>query len=358
MNPKETVKHLKKLTASPGLSGYETAIRREIEPLWKPFCDETAVTALGSLHALRRGAAEQPRPRMMFAAHMDVIGLMVTEIVDGFLRMTEIGGIDIRVLPGQAVQVHGRKKIPGLIVQPPAFLLPEELQSPSSAIPLHHLWVDTALPSDEVTKLVQPGDVVTFDNTLLELGSDFVTSPGLDNRASVMALTVCLEELSKRRVQWDVWAVASVQEEETLGGGATSAFDIRPDMAVIVDCTWGSGPGSPPHKTFPLGKGPVLGWGPTVHPYLFNTFKDLAERLEIPFRTEPMPSRSGTDTDRLQTTASGIPTMVIGIPLRYMHTAVEMVSLKDIQRAGRLLAEFASQVEIDYLEKITWDKTN
>lgn len=356
MNTSDLVKQLNKLTASVGLSGYETEVRRQIEDLWKPFCDEVSVTPLGSFHALRKGTAPEPRPRLMITAHMDVIGLMVTEIVDGFLRVTEIGGVDTRILPGQSVRIHGRRKLYGVIVQPPPFLLPEEYRSTSRAVPLEHLWVDTGLSAKEAAGVVQVGDLVTFDSPLMELGNDLVCSAGLDNRASVMALTVCLEALQNRKTLWDVWAVASVQEEETLGGGATSAFNLRPDLAVIVDCTWGSGPGSPSNKTFPLGKAPVFGWGPTVHPYIYKTFLDIAGQLEMSYRTEPMPGRSGTDTDRLQTVAQGIPTMVICLPLRYMHTPVEIISVKDIQRVGRLLAEFASSLEIDYMEKMTWDK--
>jgi endoglucanase len=119
--------------------------------------------------------------------------------------------------------------------------------------------------------------------------------------------------------------------------------------------TFASSPGSPSHLTFPLGKGPTLGIGPTIHPALQKAFKDLADRLEIPYKLEALPRRSGTDADAMQIVAEGIPTMVLGIPLRYMHTPVEMVSLKDIARTGRLLAEFAAALDEKFLEKLVWD---
>ncbi|PWH14399.1 MAG: aminopeptidase [Anaerolineae bacterium] len=346
---------LKKLTTPPGLSGYEEAIAHEVETLWKPFVDELARNRLGSVLGFLEGSGEPPRPRLMLVAHQDAIGLMVSGIKEGFLRLTEIGGVDHRILPGQLVQVHGKRTLPAVIVQPPSFLLPPEAQDGS--VPLTYLWADTGLDEKDVQRWVQIGDLVSFNRNYLELNSDLVCSPSLDNRASLCALTLCLEELKNRSHTWDIWAVSSTQEEETLGGAATSAFQIRPDLAVVIDVTHASGPGSPAHKTYPLGKGITLGWGPTVHPKLYEIFKDLAEKLEIPCKMEAMPRYSGTDADRLQTVAEGIPTMVVSIPLRYMHTPVEMVSKKDIRRAARLLAEFASSLDLDFMEKIQWDET-
>lgn len=345
---------LKKLLTPPGLSGYEDSISREVETLWKPLVHELSRNRLGSVMGYRQGVGEAPRPRLMMVAHQDAIGLMVSGIREGFLRLTEIGGIDHRILPGQLVQVHGRRTLPAVIVQPPAFLLPPEAKEGS--VPLSYLWADTGLDEKEVQRWVQIGDVVSFARNVFELGSDYLCSPSLDNRASLCALTLCLQELQGRQHAWDLWAVSSTQEEETLGGAATAAYQIRPHVAVVIDVTHGSGPGSPTHKTFPLGKGITLGWGPTIHPKLYETFKELAEKLEIPYKMEAMPRYSGTDADRLQTVAEGIPTMVISIPLRYMHTPVEIVAKKDIQRTARLLAEFAATLDSDFMEKIQWDE--
>jgi endoglucanase len=178
----------------------------------------------------------------------------------------------------------------------------------------------------------------------------------LDNRVSVAALTVTLQELQSKSHAWDVWAVATAQEEETLGGAFTSAFGLHPDLAIAVDVTFAKGPGANDWQTFPLGKGPTLAFGPNIHPFLHKKLKDLADRLEIPYAVEVLPRHSGTDTYAMQVTAEGIPTAVIGIPLRYMHTPVEVVAYKDIQRAGRLTAEFIAALEPDFVEKITWDE--
>jgi tetrahedral aminopeptidase len=345
---------LKELISLPGLSGYETVVRRKIEDAWRPLTDELHTSRLGSLHGLRRGRGPEPRPSLLFAAHMDAIGLMVTGIVDGFLRLTGIGGLAPRVLPGQLVTVHGREDLPGMIVQPALHLLPAQIAEQST--PLEYLFVDTGLLPRAVQRLVRPGDLVSFAQPPLTLSDDYLAGHSLDNRVSVVALTACLQELQQRILAWDIWAVASAQEEVTLGGAATSAFQLNPSLAVAVDVTFGSSPGTPTHLSYPLGKGPTLGWGPSIHPGLQRAFKELADRLEIPTGLERMPGRSGTDADALQLAAAGIPTMVIGIPLRYMHTPVEMVSLKDVRRTGRLMAEFAAGLDESFLSRLAWEE--
>jgi putative aminopeptidase FrvX len=349
----ESLPFLRQLISVPGLSGHEAPIRHLVEEAWRPLTDELHHSRLGSLHGVRRGNAAAPRHSLLFSAHMDAIGLMVTGVVEGFLRLTQVGGIDARVLPGQMVTVHGRQELPGMIVQPPAHLLPPEIGS--DPVPLEHLLVDTGLLPPQVGQLVRVGDLVSFAQPPLEMGENYLAGHSLDNRASVAALTHCLMALKGRPLSWDLWAVATTQEEVTLGGALTSAFQLRPTLAVAIDVTFASSPGIPSYQSFPSGKGPTLGWGPTIHPALQKAFKDLAERLEIPYKLEALPHRSGTDADALQIAAEGIPTMVLGIPLRYMHTPVEMVAIKDITRTGRLLAEFAAELDDKFLDKLVWD---
>jgi endoglucanase len=177
----------------------------------------------------------------------------------------------------------------------------------------------------------------------------------LDNRASVAALTVCLEALQGRPLKWDLWAVASTQEEETLGGAGTSAFQLHPALAIAVDVTFATSPGASSNKTFEMGKGIVLGLGPNIHPAFHQALKELADRLEIPYKIEVTGPHSGTDAYTMQVAAEGIPTMLVAIPLRYMHTPVEMISMKDITRAGRLLAEFAAGLDDEFMKKLAWE---
>ena len=347
---------LKELINAPGLSGHEWPVRKLIEDTWGPITEELHTSRLGSLHGLLKGTAPEPRPGILLATHMDAIGLMVSGISDGFLRITEIGGIDHRVLPGQLVTVHTsgrtheREGLPGVIIQPPAHLIPQD--AGVGPIPLKYLLVDTGLLPREVTRIVRVGDLVSFAQEPIEMGDQIIAGHTLDNRASVTALTHCLEELKNRNHAWDVWAVATAQEEETLGGALTSAFELNPDLAVAIDVTFAKGPGAPVHETFPMGEGITLGWGPNIHPGLHRAFKDTADQLEIPYALEPMPRHSGTDAYAIQVARAGIPTMVVSIPLRYMHTPVEVVSMKDIKRTGRLLADFVCSLDENFMKEL------
>jgi putative aminopeptidase FrvX len=349
----ETLAFLKSLMSVPGLSGYEEPAARLIEAEWRPLVDELSRSRLGSLHGLRRGSGAEPRPSLLIATHMDAIGMMVSQVVDGFIRLAQIGGIDARVLPGTPVTVHGTEDLAGVAVLPPARLLPPSVGDGS--VPLDQLWVDVGLLPRQVSAKVRVGDLVSFASVPTELSGDVISGHSLDNRASVAALTIALEELKTRTHAWDVWAVATAQEEVTLGGGATSAFSLTPSLAVAVDVTFGKGPGANDWSTHPLGSGPGLGFGPNIHPSLHRKFKALAEKLEIPHELDPIPRHSGTDSYTMQVAREGIPTMVVSIPLRYMHTPVEMVVVKDIRRTGRLLAEFIAALEPDFVSQITWD---
>jgi endoglucanase len=346
---------LKKLISLSGISGYEDPVREAIADAWQPLVDELHTNPIGSLHGLKKGRGEEPRRRILLMAHMDAIGMMVTRTVGGFIQINEARPIDPRVLPGQPVIIHGRREIPGVIVQPPASLLPPS-HGKEELVGMSYLFIDTGLPAGEVDRLVRAGDPVSFAQPPLELSENILAGRSLDDRASVAALTSCLEELQSLPHSWDVWAVASVQEEETLAGAYTSTFSIRPDLAVAIDVTFGKGPGSPnDYRTFPLGKGPTIGWGANIHPGLYQAFKDLAEKLEIPYAVELMPKSSGTDAVAMQVNAEGIPTMVLGIPARYLHTPVEMVSMNDIQACGHLMAEFVARLDGDCLQNLSLD---
>ena len=344
----------KSLLSVPGLSGHETPVARLIETEWRPLVDELSLSRLGSVHGFKKGAGADPRPSIMLAAHMDAIGLMVSQIEDGFLHITSVGGVDPRVLPGLAVNVHtATADLPGVIVMPPAKFLPPG--EGDGVVSISHLLVDLGLLPSKVASLVRIGDLVSFGTEAVEMSGEIVSGHSIDNRASVTAVTLCLQELRSKSQAWDVWAAATVQEEINLGGAGTSAFQLRPALAIAIDVTFAKGPGANGWETFELGKGPTLGHGPNIHPYLYKKFKELAEKMEIPCATEMLVTSSGTDGMTMQITAEGIPTFVLSIPIRYMHTPVEMVALKDIQRAGRLLTAFITSLEPDFMSTISWD---
>jgi tetrahedral aminopeptidase len=353
---------LKKLISLPGLSAFEDPVRDVIAEAWRPLVDELTISRTGSLHGIKRGSGAEPRPRIVLAAHMDAIGLMVTQVTqDGFLHFTEIGGVDPRILPYTPVMIHASgvkgetRALPGIVVQPPDSLLPASQKG--KPVKMEHLLVDTGLLASETVAMVRPGDLISFATEPVDLAGETLAGHTLDNRASVTAVTACLDELQRVRHAWDVYAVATVQEEETLLGAFTSPFEIQPQIAVAIDVTFAKGPGvSGDYRAFALGKGFTLDWGPNTHPAVFESFKTLAERLDLPFSISVYPSYSGTDAMGMQIVAEGIPTMVISIPLRYMHTPVEVVSYKDIARTGHLLAQYIAGLEPDFANTLKYEE--
>jgi putative aminopeptidase FrvX len=353
MDDKALTEHLKALLQASGLSAFEAPAREVVAAAWRKWAAKQTVSRLGSLHALQPGSGKGKRPTILLAAHMDKIGLMVSQVVGGFCRVTEIGGLDPRILPGQLFEIHGREPVPAVAVLPPAALLPPDRKA--EAARLKDLWLDTGLPPGEAARLVRVGDPASFSQAPLDLANGRIAGPSLDDRAGVAALTLCLEELAARPHRWEVVAAATVQEEETLGGAFTSAFALKPDLAVAVDVTFAAGPGLPEHKTFPIGEGPTVCSGANIHPAMYRAFAKAAEKSGVKFSIEVIAKNSGTDAYAMEITAEGIPTAVIGIPVRNMHTAVEVVALADIRQAGKLLAGMVSALDDDFLPKLTWE---
>jgi endoglucanase len=347
---------LKSIISTSGVSGHETPVARLIEAKWRPLVNETSLSRVGSLHGLKRGAGKGKRPAVMIAAHMDAIGMMVSRVVDGFLHITRVGGIDVRVLPGAEVTVHASsgEDLPGVIAMPSKKLLPDSIGG-GDVLEINYLLVDTGLTSRDVERKVKVGDLVSFANQPMELAGDVIAGHTLDNRASVAALTICLEELQGKNHVWDVWAVATVQEETSFLGGYTSAFDIRPQVAIAVDGTFAKGPGANGWQTHPMGKGVGICMGPNMHPFIHKRLTEVADRFEIPWFLDVAAEASGTDAYPMQVSVEGIPTGLVEFPIRYMHTPVEAVSVKDLQRAGRLLAEFIVSLEENFVNDIVWE---
>lgn len=348
-------KQLKTLTESPGPSGFERQISDAVRTLWEPLVDEVFEDRVGSLTAVKRGSGTDPRRKLLIAAHMDEIGLMVQNIESynewGFLRVINLGGVDIRQIYGQPVTVHGRKNLNGVLGSlPPHLLEPIKRKKPFG---YEEIFVDVGLPFEAVKENVSIGDPVTFRQSLRKLLGKRVTGKSLDNRASVAAVSQMLEHLQQRHHDWDVVAVATAQEETRLLGGYTSAFREKPDIAIAIDVTFAKGPGVSDNKTFDMGSGPVLDVGPNVHPGVFNALQHAADALEMKVSIGTHTRASGTDAHGLQVARAGVPTAVVGIPLRYMHTMVESIDLRDMERSGRLLAEFAATLDDTFIESIT-----
>ncbi len=342
----ETLTLLRTLSEVIGLTGFEEGARQRIEELWRPYVAELRTDALGNLIAFQPGTGPAPRPALMLAAHMDEIGLIVTGFEEQFLRVESLRGTDRRVMLGQWVTVHGRKELPGIIgTRPPHVLKPEDRKK---FVPWKEIFVDVGLPAAEVREQVQVGDVVSVQRSLIELCNGRVAGKALDNRASVAAVTLALEALSRQQHDWDIYAVATTQEEMGIKGAVTSSYGVQPDAAVAIDVTFGKQADSSSPDTFELGKGPTIAIGPNCHPQLVERLRKAADSAEISYQLEPVPGNSGTDAWAIQVTREGIPTALLGIPLRYMHQPVETLVPRDVERCGRILARFTASLEHDY----------
>lgn len=357
MNDNDLIKDvLFRLCSLPGPSGYEAPIAEEIQKIWKCYVDETRISNLGNLYAAKKAniPMEGKQRSVLFATHMDAVGMIVTELVGEFIRFAEIGGLDPRVLPGQFVNIHTKQgPLKGLIVMPARSLTKKDYGS--APIPLAELLIDTGYEAEELKKLVRPGDIITYANDPVLMQEKNLLAHTLDNRASIAAVTLCLQELQSILHKWNVYAVGTVQEEETMAGAITAPYDLRPDIAIAIDVTHGTSPLAKGWYTFPLESGPVLSFGMNIHPGLYEIFKQTCESEHIPYATEYSPRMSGTDAYEMQVTTQGVSTMVVSIPLRYMHTANELVSLEDIRNVGKLLAAFVRQLDENTMNRLVWE---
>ena len=348
-NPKE---HLKKMVEAHAPSGYESVIADILRDDWADLVDEFDSDKLGSLIGIKRATRPTDTARkVMLAAHMDEIGLMVREIEDGFIYVHRISGIDSRVMMAQPVLVHGKRPLPGVVATaPPHMLTPSERKKYP---PIDALVVDVGLPADEVDDLVRIGDLVTVDVPMIELKGRHVAAKAMDDRACIAVITTCLHSLQKMNHSWDVYATATVQEEVGLRGATTAANHIQPDVAIALDVGFAQQPGVSNGNGSMMGDGPLLSMGPNFHPKMVEKLNEVAKYYDIKTQTEVIPGRSGTDAWAIQVSRGGVPTALLGIPLRNMHSPVETLDLKDIERAGRLLAHFISEIDDDFVESLS-----
>ena len=332
------------LAVNSGVSGYEKPVASLVKERFAPLADQVSEDNFGNVYALKRGL--DSRAKIMLTAHIDEIGLIVTKIDSrGFLHFDAVGGMDQRTLLSQEVLVHGRKPVPGVIGSVPPHLLKEGEDENSAK--MEDMIIDLGLSRQQAAELVQIGDIISIQREIYPLLNNLLAGKSLDDRAGVAAMLVCLEELSRLRHNHDVLAVATTQEEVGLRGALTSAYTLNPDLAVVIDVTHGSTPETKGQGTLELGKGPALGVGPNIHPGIYRQLTETAAERRIPVQTEPISGSSGTDAWAIQVTKAGIPTGLLSIPLRYMHTSVETVDLQDVLDTGKLLAHFIASLPGD-----------
>ncbi|MHB8124894.1 MAG: M42 family metallopeptidase [Desulfitobacteriaceae bacterium] len=332
------------LSKGTGVSGYEASIAALVMEELRSLTDEVHSDTFGNVYALKKG--NKKRSKIMLAAHMDEIGLIVKKIdARGFLRFTSIGGVDQRTLLSQEVIVHGRRQIPGIIGSIPPHLIQNE--DANKAVKMEDMAIDVGLTAEMVHEVIQVGDIVTLKRETYELLNNIFCGKSFDDRAGVVVMKVCLEELSRLHHSHDVIAVATTQEEVGIRGALISAYTLNPDLAIAIDVTHGSTPDTKGLVNIDLGKGPSVALGPNIHPAIYRHLSETALLHRLPIQIDPIPGVSGTDAWAIQVTQAGIPTGLISIPLRYMHTSVETLDLQDILNSGKLLAHFIASLPDD-----------
>lgn len=348
--------HLKTLVEAHGPSGHEGPVRDLVRAAWTDVVDEFEQDRLGSLIGIKRATQPLPGPRtIMLAAHIDEIAMMVRDVVGSFIFVQKVSGVDNRIMLAQPVLVHGRRPLSGIVASVPPHLL--KGSNNNNRYPeFDALVIDVGLPADEVAHLVRIGDLITVDVPLIELGANRVAAKALDDRICVAAVTACLHHLKRLQHVWDVYAVATVQEESGLLGARTAVYKVKPDIAIALDVGFAKQPGVNDDKAIDIGGGPGIGIGPNFHPKLNEKIKDTARSLEIKLQDDLIPGASGTDAWAIQVSREGIPSALLEIAIRNMHSPVETADMRDLERTGRLLAEFIAALDADFLSALSWDE--
>jgi tetrahedral aminopeptidase len=342
---------LDELTQKDGVSGYEANAAEYIAEVFSPFVDETRTDNLGNLIFLKKGKSEHG-PRILICAHMDEIGFMITKIEDrGFLRFTPLGGFDPRTLPGQEVRIYGKKIVEGIIGFKPPHLYEESKKN--KGVEMDDLFIDTGFSREVVDELIRPGSIAAIKRSFLTLLHNCRAGKTLDDRAGVAVLLQCAKELANLTHEANVYLVATVQEEVGTRGAVVAAYGLSPDLGIAVDVCHGDFPGAPDYEVSTLGKGPVVTSGPNIHPHMAEGLVTAAEEYGLPYQKDVSPGPTGTDARAMQVSRGGIPTGLLSVPLRYMHTSVELLDLQDVKIAGRLLAYFVTRVDSGFVEGLS-----
>ncbi|MBQ3573595.1 MAG: M20/M25/M40 family metallo-hydrolase [Clostridia bacterium] len=327
-----TLELIQELTALSGVSSKEKEVALFLENKLKGICDKVIVdksgNVIGEIFAEKKGAKT-----LMLEAHMDRIGLMVSEIdKNGYLKFTNIGGIDERVLPFAEVVIEGREKVSGII-----FVAEEEKETNPK---IEQLRIDTGFSKAEIEKKVKIGDMVTVSSEITQLCGNIISGGAMDNRAGIAAVLEAIECVDRAELCYNIRVLFSVQEELGLHGVYSGINFATPDAAIVVDVTHGTTLDTKDEiGVFPLGSGAVVCKGPNFDYNYSKQLIAIAKSKEIPYRIEVASGPSGTDAWAVQINGEGISSMLISIPLRYMHTNVETLDLTDVDAVSALIAE-------------------
>lgn len=322
-----------------GASGYENAAAETALGMLREFCPDAEISSGNVIGHF--GDFSSDKPVLLLDAHIDQVGLIVSYITDeGFIKFANLGGIDRRLLPAQQVSVLGKKTVKGVVCS-----IPPHLSDGGEKIPeIGDFAIDCGMSKEELEKIVSLGDAITFDTECRELLGSRVACRALDDRCGVISILRALEILQNQPLKYNVAVLFSTQEELGERGAKIGAYTINPDLAIAVDVSFGYADGETPHKCGYLGKGPMIGISPSLSRELSDGLIDAAEKNNIPYQLEVMNGLTSTNCDRFVVNREGAKGCTVSIPLRYMHTPVEVIDIEDVELTAQLIAQFIKEV--------------
>lgn len=330
---------LKEVTSRVNIGNYDNGLISYLCDILRLYTNDV-YTKNGNVIA-NFGNREENKPHILLDAHLDQVGFIVTYITDdGFIKVSNVGGLDRRLLSAQEVTIHGKNDILGVVCT-----LPPHLKSNSEEVPtIDDICIDTGYSKSQLEEIVSLGDYITFNKEFLSLIGDRVSSPSLDDRCGIVTLLKVAEMLHNQDLNCSYTIMFSNQEEVGERGALIGAYSINPSHAIEVDVSFGLSSSENPQKCGELGKGSMIGFAPVLDRSMSNTMVDIAKECNIPYQIEVMNGETGTNADRFSVTRSGVKCVTISIPLRYMHTPVEVIDLKDIDYSAKLIVEYIKKL--------------
>ena len=330
---RQALERLCTCTAPSGFEGPAAAVAAE---LLRPLVDEVSIDRMGNVLGVRRSKTPGA-PKLLLDAHLDEIGLIVTGVEDGFLRFRSIGGVDPRMLPGRELVVLTDPPLRGLVACPAG-------GDEDKSVPLNELYVDVGLSQEEAERAVPVGTPMVYRAGCFPLGEEQMCGKSMDDRACFVTLLRAAELLRDRELDVELHILGSTREEVSGAGAVVGTWAVAPDFCVAVDVTHGKTPDGPADKTFDLGGGPAIGVGPNMTRWMTERMIAKAREHSIPYQLEIMSGHTGTNGWEMQISREGVATSVLSLPLKYMHTPVETLSLADMEGVAQLLAAFAENL--------------
>ena len=330
---RQALERLCTCTAPSGFEGPAAAVAAE---LLRPLVDEVSIDRMGNVLGVRRSKTPGA-PKLLLDAHLDEIGLIVTGVEDGFLRFRSIGGVDPRMLPGRELVVLTDPPLRGLVACPAE-------GDEDKSVPLSELYVDVGLSQEEAERAAPVGTPMVYRAGCFPLGEDQMCGKSMDDRACFVTLLRAAELLHDKELDVELHIMGSTREEVSGAGATVGTWAVAPDFCVAVDVTHGKTPDGPADKTFELGGGPTIGVGPNMTRWMTERMIAKAKEHGIPYQMEIMSGHTGTNGWEMQISREGVATSVLSLPLKYMHTPVETLSLADMEGVAQLLAAFVEHL--------------